>query len=104
MRPTAALAAASGIPIETLERLVGRADLVRIKGIGAIFADMLEVLRVDRVARLARQQPQALHAALTGLNAVERLARRAPTAAEVAGWIAQASALPPLIEDEIRPA
>jgi predicted flap endonuclease-1-like 5' DNA nuclease len=83
-----ALAAASGIPIEMLERLVGRADLVRIKGIGAIFADMLKVLGVDRVARLARQQPQALHAALTGLNAVKRLARRAPTAEEVAGWIA----------------
>jgi predicted flap endonuclease-1-like 5' DNA nuclease len=97
-----ALAASSGIDVATLERLVCRADLVRIKGIGAIFADLLELLGVDRVERLARKEPHALHAALAGLNAVERLARRAPTQEEVEDWIAQARALPPLIEDEIR--
>jgi predicted flap endonuclease-1-like 5' DNA nuclease len=97
-----ALAASSGIEVATLERLVCRADLVRIKGIGAIFADLLELLGVDRVERLARKEPHALHAALAGLNAVERLARRAPTQEEVEDWIAQARAMPPLIEDEIR--
>ena len=78
-----ALAARSGIEVATLERLVCRADLARINGIGAIFADMLELLGVDRIARLARQEPDALHAALAGLNARERLARRAPTPEEV---------------------
>ena len=98
-----ALAASSGIEVAMLERLVCRADLVRIKGIGAIFADLLELLGVDRVERLARQEPRSLHGALAGLNAVERFARRAPTPEEVEDWVAQARALPPLIEDEIRP-
>jgi predicted flap endonuclease-1-like 5' DNA nuclease len=73
---------------------------MRIKGIGAIFADMLELLGVDRTARLARQAPRELHAALAELNAVERFARRAPTPDEVQDWIAKARTLPPLIEDD----
>jgi predicted flap endonuclease-1-like 5' DNA nuclease len=97
------LAARSGIEAAMLGRLVCRADLTRIKGIGAIFADMLEMLGVDRMARLARQEPGDLHQALSQLNATQRLARRAPTPEEVQDWIAQARTLPRLIEDEARP-
>jgi predicted flap endonuclease-1-like 5' DNA nuclease len=96
------LAARSGIEAATLGRLVCRADLTRIKGIGAIFADMLELLGVDRMARLARQEPGELHRALSQFNATQRLARRAPTPEEVQDWIAQARALPQRIEDEAR--
>ena len=49
------LAARCGIEAALLERLACRADLTRIKGVGAIFADMLELLGVDRSVRLARQ-------------------------------------------------
>ena len=97
-----ALAARSGIEAATLGRLVRRADLNRIKGIGAIFADMLESLGVDRMARLARHDPGELHQALSKFNAAQRLARRAPTPEEVQDWIAQARALPLLIEDDAR--
>ena len=93
------LAARSGIETPTLGRLVCRADLTRIKGIGAIFADMLELLGVDRTARLAQQEPGELHQALSRLNATQRLARRAPTPEEVQDWIAQARTLPRLIQD-----
>jgi predicted flap endonuclease-1-like 5' DNA nuclease len=93
------LAVRSGIDGATLARLACRADLIRIKGIGAIFADMLELLGVDRLGRLARQDPAELHRALLELNAAERFARRAPTPDEVRHWIAQARVLPPLVED-----
>ena len=93
------LALKSGIERATLARLACRADLSRIKGIGAIFADMLELLGVDRVVRLARQDPAGLHRALLELNAAERFARRAPTPAEVRRWIEQARDLPPLVDD-----
>ena len=96
------LAARSGIEAAMLGRLVCRADLNRIKGIGAVFADMLEMLGVDRMARLARREPGELHRALSQFNAARRLARRAPTLEEVQDWIAQARALPRLIEDEAR--
>jgi predicted flap endonuclease-1-like 5' DNA nuclease len=90
------LAARSGIDEGILTRLVRRADLARIKGIGAIFADMLEMIGVDQVAVLAGQDSGDLHTRLHELNAAERLARRSPTPDEVQQWIAQARALPRL--------
>jgi predicted flap endonuclease-1-like 5' DNA nuclease len=90
------LAARSGIDEATLARLVRRADLARIKGIGAIFADMLEMIGVDQVAVLAGQDSGDLHNRLHELNAAERLARRSPTSDEVQQWVAQARALPRL--------
>jgi len=93
------LAHASGIEEAELLRLVRRADLARIKGIGAIFADMLEWIGIHDVGALARQPPDALHARLFELNATERFARRAPTPEEVADWIRQARVLPRLLED-----
>jgi predicted flap endonuclease-1-like 5' DNA nuclease len=92
------LAAKSGIEEPVLMRLTCRADLARIKGIGAIFADMLELVGVDQVTSLAGQEPAALHAALSELNAAERFARRAPTVEEVRDWVTQARSLPRLIE------
>ncbi|MGI9510299.1 MAG: DUF4332 domain-containing protein [Geminicoccaceae bacterium] len=90
----------SGIEELTLTRLACRADLARIKGIGAIFADMLELLDVDRVAKLAGQDPVKLHDALYTLNAAERFARRAPTPEEVEDWVSQAHTLPKLVAVE----
>jgi hypothetical protein len=91
------LAERSQIDEVVLLRLVRRADLARVKGVGAIFADMLELVGVDQVAVLAEQDPLDLHARLYELNAAERLARRAPTPEEVQQWTAQARALPRLI-------
>lgn len=90
----------SGIEEMTLTRLTCRADLARIKGIGAIFADMLELLDVDRVTKLAGQDPAKLHDALYTLNAAERFARRAPTPEEVDDWVSQARSLPKLVAVE----
>jgi predicted flap endonuclease-1-like 5' DNA nuclease len=92
------LAERSRIEELALLRLVRRADLARVKGIGAIFADMLEMIGVDQVTTLAQQDPVELHARLYQLNAAERLARRAPTTEEVQQWIAQARALPCLVD------
>jgi predicted flap endonuclease-1-like 5' DNA nuclease len=92
------LAGATDIDEDALTRLVERADLARIKGIGAIFADMLNWLGVDRVSDLAGRDPADLHHELQALNAVERFARRAPTPNEVRDWVSQARALPPTMD------
>ena len=94
------LAARSGIEEAVLLRLTCRADLARIKGIGAIFADMLELIGVDRVSSLAEHDPARLYEILHELNAAERFARRAPTQDEVANWVAQARALPHLVDPD----
>jgi predicted flap endonuclease-1-like 5' DNA nuclease len=92
------LARQADIDEAALTRLVQRADLARVKGIGAIFADMLELVGVNDVAGLAQQVPGELHRALYQLNAAERLARRAPTADEVDDWVHQAQGLPLLVD------
>jgi predicted flap endonuclease-1-like 5' DNA nuclease len=94
------LAARSGIEEEVLLRLACRADLARIKGVGAIFADMLELIGVDRVSSLAEHDPGRLHGILHELNAVERFARRAPTPDEVIDWVTQARALPQMVDSD----
>jgi predicted flap endonuclease-1-like 5' DNA nuclease len=93
-----ALSERTGIDEELLLRLVQRADMARVNGIGAVFGMMLEDLGIREVGALARQDPVKLHAALKELNNRERYARRSPTPEEVADWIAQARALPRLIE------
>jgi predicted flap endonuclease-1-like 5' DNA nuclease len=92
------LAARGRIDEVALARLVRRADLARVKGIGAIFADMLELVGVDEVARLAEQEPADLRRRLYELNAAQRLARRAPTPEEVEDWVGQARTLPQLVK------
>jgi predicted flap endonuclease-1-like 5' DNA nuclease len=92
------LAARSGVEDAVLLRLTCRADLARIKGVGAIFADMLDLIGVDRVSSLAGHDPRRLYEILQELNATERFARRAPTQDEVADWVAQARALPHLVD------
>jgi len=93
----AALAHAARIAPDQLTELVRRADLARVKGVGTVFGRMLEDLGIGEVAKLAHQKPGRLHARLHRYNAASQLARRSPTADEVADWIAQARQLPILV-------
>ena len=93
----AALARAARIAPDQLTELVRRADLARVKGVGTVFGRMLEDLGIGEVAKLAHQKPGRLHARLHRYNAASQLARRSPTADEVADWIDQARQLPILV-------
>jgi len=92
------LAGKTGIDMATLAYIVKRADMARLKGVGATFADMLEVMGVDSVERLAGWAPDALHRTLLDFNRSERFARRAPTRDETKTWVDQARKLPVLID------
>ena len=83
----AALAHAARIDPDRLTDLVRQADLERVKGVGWAFGLMLEALGIGDVAMLAHQQPGRLHEQLRRYNETHKLARRAPTAEEVASWI-----------------
>ena len=83
----AALAHAARIDPDRLTDLVRQADLERVKGVGWAFGLMLEALGIGDVATLAQQQPGRLHGQLRRYNQTHKLARRAPTAEEVASWI-----------------
>ena len=77
---------------------VNRADLMRVKGIGPEYADLLEVAGVDTVKELRTRNPQNLLEAMTELNARKRLVRRLPTSGMVDDWIAAAKDLDPMVK------
>ena len=91
------LASETGISSKLLLEWVNACDLMRIKGIGAQFSDLLEAAGVDSAAELAQRNPASLAATFSELNAARATTRRAPTEAMVASWIAQAKELPKIV-------
>lgn len=92
-----ALAQQAKLDPAELTRLVQRADMARVNGVGAVFGQMLEDLGIRDVPTLAAQEPETLHAQLRRYNQQEKLARRSPTPEEVTSWIAQARRLSSLV-------
>ncbi len=76
---------------------VNRADLMRIKGIGSEYADLMEAVGVDTIRELRRRNPDRLLTAMTEMNVRRRLIRRLPTNGMVAGWIEAAKGIEPLV-------
>jgi len=95
----AALVEATGIDDGKILEWVNHADLMRIKGVGSQYADLLEAAGVDSPAELARRNAANLADAFQSVVA-ERpgIVRRIPTEAEVADWIAEAKGMPKVVE------
>ncbi len=89
----AALAAEIGIQEAMLLDWVNRADLMRVKGIGEEYSDLLEAVGVDTVKELAQRTSQNLHAALLQTNESKKLVRRVPSLKEVQDWVTYAKTL-----------
>ena len=76
---------------------VNIADLMRIKGIGEEYSDLLEEAGVDTIKELRNRVPENLYEALVKTNEAKRLVRRLPTLGMVRGWVQQAKVLPPKV-------
>lgn len=92
-----ALAEATGLSTDRILEWVNRADLMRIKGVGSEYSDLLEAAGVDTVKELATRRPDNLHAKLAEVNEAKSLVRRVPTQNEVEAWVAEAKTLPPAV-------
>lgn len=90
----AALSAATGISAALVLKFANRADLMRVKGVGEEYADLLEAAGVDTVPELAQRKAANLHAALEAVNAQKKLVRQTPSAKAVGQWIAAAKDMP----------
>ena len=76
---------------------VNRADLMRCKGIGSEYSDLLEAAGVDTVKELRRRNAISLTAKMITLNEQKRLVRRLPTEAMVGRWVEHAKTLEPVV-------
>lgn len=74
-------------------RWVNHADLYRIKGVGAEFAELLEAAGVDSVPELAQRSPANLQNRMEEVNAQKKLTRRVPSESQVTAWVAEAKTL-----------
>jgi predicted flap endonuclease-1-like 5' DNA nuclease len=93
-----ALAEKTEIGEKLLLEWANHADLYRIKGIGSEYADLLEEAGVDTVPELAQRNAENLAAKLVEVNDAKNLVRSVPSAAEVAGWVEQASGMERALE------
>jgi len=88
-----ALEEKTGIAGERILDWVNRADLLRIRGIGEEYSDLLEWAGVDSVPELAQRNPENLHKRMLEINAEKRLVRRPPSRDMVTRWVGQAKTM-----------
>jgi predicted flap endonuclease-1-like 5' DNA nuclease len=91
------VATRTGLQAKQLLVWANMADLMRIKGIGRQFSEVLKASGVDTVKELRNRRADNLAAKMAEVNAVKKLAKTSPSKEIVQGWIDLAKALPPLI-------
>jgi predicted flap endonuclease-1-like 5' DNA nuclease len=87
------LAEQIGIGEKLMLEWVNRADLMRVKGVGEEYSDLLEAAGVDTVKELRRRNAANLLNAMIEVNKKKRLVRRLPTEAMVSRWVESAKSL-----------
>lgn len=93
------LSKVTGISPKDLQLWVHHADLLRVKGVGPEYAELLVSAGVDTLRDLRRRNPTALVAKIIGLNGARKVVDRLPTEAMVEGWISSAQDLTPSIKN-----
>lgn len=89
----AKLAEEIGVSEATVLEWVNRADLMRVKGVGEEYSDLLEAAGVDSPSELAQRNVANLTAAMEAYNQEHNIVRRAPSEKEVQGWVDDAKTL-----------
>lgn len=87
-----ALAEKHGVDARQLLELANRADLARIKGVGSVYADLLEHAGVDTVIELRNRNADNLFAKI-GESVAALGVKRTPRIEEVRDWVEQAKQL-----------
>jgi predicted flap endonuclease-1-like 5' DNA nuclease len=87
----------TGISETLILKWANLADLMRIKGIGPQYSELLEAAGVDTVKELRHRNAGNLAAKMKEVREEKRLTRVAPGASMIERWIAEAQRTEPLI-------
>lgn len=87
------LAGETDISTADLLRWVNVADLMRVRGIGGEYAELLASCGIQTLKELRRRNPVALTAKILSMNGRKDLVRRLPTESMVEAWIDRATVL-----------
>lgn len=88
------LAAASGVSDALILKWTNMADLLRVKGVGEEYSELLEAAGVDTVKELKTRRADNLAAKMAEVNLKKKLVRQVPSESMVGRWIAHAKTLP----------
>jgi predicted flap endonuclease-1-like 5' DNA nuclease len=91
------IATESDISEKLILKWVNHVDLMRIKGIGGEYAELLEAAGVDTVPELATRKAENLFSKILEVNETKKLVRKLPVLTQVEDWVAQAKELPKVI-------
>lgn len=97
-RDRKALADETGISGDNILAWANRADLMRVKGVGRQYGDLLEASGVDTVPELAQRNPANLRARMAEVNEEQSLVGSLPSESQVADWVGQAKDLGRVLE------
>jgi predicted flap endonuclease-1-like 5' DNA nuclease len=92
------LEAATGISGALILTWVNMADLVRVKGVGEEYSELLHAAGVDTVVELSKRVPANLHAKIVETAAEKNLVRAVPSLSQVESWVAEAKTMPRVVE------
>jgi hypothetical protein len=87
------LASKVGTTPVAIKELANRADLMRLKGVGGDFSNLLEEAGVNSCKELQHRLPENLHKKLVEIHETKKIAHHAPTLAQVTEWVTEAKAL-----------
>jgi predicted flap endonuclease-1-like 5' DNA nuclease len=93
------LETSTGISGKLILEWVNHVDLMRIKGVGSEYSDLLEAAGVDSPAELANRNAGNLATVFQEVVAARpSIVRRIPSQTEIEGWVAAAKDLPKVVE------
>ena len=87
----------TGISDKLLFKWVNMSDLLRVRGVAAQYAELLEAAGVDTVEELRSRNADSLVVALSAANGKRQLVRTLPNSKRVDGWIEHARSLRTLV-------
>ncbi|HZO74513.1 MAG TPA: DUF4332 domain-containing protein [Ktedonobacteraceae bacterium] len=76
-----------------IKELANRADLMRLRGVGGDFSNMLEEAGVTSCKELQHRVPENLYKALEAIHTEKKIGHRVPTLVQTTGWITEAKTL-----------
>ena len=91
------LAETAGIPPENILKWANMADLMRVRGVAADYAELLISSGADTVKELKRRNPANLAKRMEEVNERKKLVELLPSEKRVSTWIEAAKALEPMI-------
>ena len=93
----AAISEATGLDPEVVLAAAKRLDLMRVKGVGVTYSELLLASGVDTVPELGTRNPANLAKTLDEVNATTAITEAVPSEKETADWVAQAKDMPRML-------